>query len=57
MERLAGIGFQVDELEIRFSCVKRSIGAAHMKRLRVDVLPILRYVSRQKAKPEAQATG
>ncbi|KAL8654146.1 MAG: hypothetical protein Q9210_001692 [Variospora velana] len=42
MECLAGIGFQDDKLEIRFPRVRRSLGAAHMQRLWVDVLPILR---------------
>ncbi|KAL8763639.1 MAG: hypothetical protein Q9184_000639 [Pyrenodesmia sp. 2 TL-2023] len=57
MECLAGIGFQVHELEIGFPREKKSIGAAHMQRLRADVLPILRYVITQKAKAKAQATG
>lgn len=57
MECLAGIGFQLDELEIRFPREKRSIGAAHMQGIRVDVLPSLRFVSTQKAKAKAQATG
>ncbi|KAL8945818.1 MAG: hypothetical protein Q9222_007696 [Ikaeria aurantiellina] len=60
LECLAGIGFQVDdELDIRFPCVKNSIGAAHMQRIRVDVLPNLRYVSAQKVKSKAapQRTG
>lgn len=57
MECLAGIGFQVGELEIRFPRETRSIEAARLQRLRLDVLPILRYLSRQKAKPKAQAAG
>ena len=53
---LAGIGFQVEGLDIGFPRVERSTGAAHMQRLRVNVLPNLRFLSTQKAKSKARAT-
>ncbi|KAL8979270.1 MAG: hypothetical protein Q9205_005354 [Flavoplaca limonia] len=56
MECLAGIGFQVEGLDIGFPRIRKSVEAEHVKRLLVDVLPNLRFVSTQKAKSKAQVT-
>ncbi|KAL8703326.1 MAG: hypothetical protein Q9201_003490 [Fulgogasparrea decipioides] len=54
MECLAGIGFRVNQLEIRQRCIPARLRGAHMQQLQKDVFPYLRFVSSQKAKSKAR---